>query len=195
MFPGSKFGGPAFINFGKNNENAVDSFIYAVSADQWDNGSELRLGRVPMKDIMNASSWEWVSQLHSEKEPYWTHELNNSVPVLSNDGRISMPEMIYLAPIKKFLLLTWSLNQDFSPRDGSTLYIYESSNPWGPFTLFHKEDPWENEQVTPYCPRLPLKWLSHSDGKITGWLQFSGGWYPGSEYYRSNIRPFELTFR
>jgi hypothetical protein len=28
MFPGYRFGGPAFINFGRNNENARDDFVY-----------------------------------------------------------------------------------------------------------------------------------------------------------------------
>ena len=34
MFPGHKFGGPAFINFGQNNANARDEYVYAVSSDQ-----------------------------------------------------------------------------------------------------------------------------------------------------------------
>ena len=47
MFQGNKFGGPTFINFGRNNANARDGYVYAVWSDQWDNGFNLRLGRVP----------------------------------------------------------------------------------------------------------------------------------------------------
>jgi hypothetical protein len=49
MFPDSKFGGPSFVQFGGDNADAVDEYIYAVSGDQWDNGSELRLERVVLK--------------------------------------------------------------------------------------------------------------------------------------------------
>jgi hypothetical protein len=49
MFSGNLFGGPSFVQFGKNNEDAIDEYVYAVSGDHWDNGRELRLGRVHYK--------------------------------------------------------------------------------------------------------------------------------------------------
>jgi hypothetical protein len=58
MFPGHHFGGPNFINFGQNNANARDSYVYAASSDQWDNGSNLRLGRVPAESITRREAWE-----------------------------------------------------------------------------------------------------------------------------------------
>ena len=192
MFPGSRFGGPAFVNFGRDNAGAVDDFVYAVSTDQWDNGSELRLGRVPKDRIMHASSWQWVGGLDKSGAPKWTSDLEASVPVLVDDRHISLPEMVYLAGIKRYLLLTWHLKVDFAPA-GSDLIVYESPNPWGPFALVHYEELYGGKELTMYCPRVPLKWME-PDG-VTGWMQHSGSWAPQSPYYRSSVRKFRLKMR
>lgn len=196
MFPGHKFGGPAFINFGKNNADARDGFVYAVSSDQWDNGSNLRLGRVPADSIMRRESWEWVCAVETSGEPAWSHELEDSIPLLSIHRWIGIPEMVYLSGIKRYLLLTWRLHNDFSPTDGTDLMIFESPEPWGQFSLVHFEEYWQGKGFNPYCPRIPLKWME-ADG-VTGWMQFSGSWGPEGQkagYYRSNIRKFRLKMK
>ena len=196
MFSGYKFGGPSFINFGKNNANARDHYVYAVSSDQWDNGSNLRLGRVPADSIMRRGAWEWVAALSPSNEPAWTYELNDAMPVLSLHRWLGLPDMVYLAGINRYLLFTWRLHGDFAGSEGTELIVLEAPEPWGPFSLVHYEEYWEGKAFTPYCPRLPLKWLQ-PDG-ITGWLQFSGSWEPAGQeagYYRSNVRQFRLNMR
>jgi hypothetical protein len=196
MFPGHKFGGPAFVNFGQNNANARDQYIYAVSSDQWDNGSNLRLGRVPSDRIMRREAWEWVCAFDPSGEPAWSGNLDESVPVLSLHRWLGLPEMVYLAGVKRYLLFTWRLHADFSPDHGTDLLVFEAPEPWGPFSLVHFEEYWEGKDYNPYCPRLPLKWME-PDG-LTGWLQFSGSWGKLGQqglYYRSNVRPFRLKMR
>ena len=194
MFSGSKFGGPAFINFGKNNENARDGYVYAVSGDQWDNGSNVRLGRVPKDRIMEINCWEYVCAFDKNGKPSWHSSLDESIPILSIHKFIGLPEMVYLAGIKRYLFLTWRLHEDFSWCDGTDLLVLESPEPWGPFSLVHFEEYWEGKEFNPYCPRIPLKWMEN-DG-VTGYMQFSGSW--GEEenhvkgYYRSNLRKFKL---
>jgi hypothetical protein len=196
MFPGNHFGGPAFINFGKNNENAFDDFIYAVSSDQWDNGSNLRLGRVPKERIAEPTAWQWVCSFDLDGHPVWGYCLEDSIPILSLYRWISLPEMVYLAEINRYLLLTWHLHEDFSPDSGTDLLVLESPSPWGPFSFVHYEEFWEGKLFNPYCPRLPLKWLE-GDG-VTGWPQFSGSWGPYGQaegYYRSNVQKFRLKLK
>lgn len=196
MFPGYRFGGPVFINFGKNNANARDGYVYAVSTDQWDNGSNLRLGRVPAGSIMRREDWEWVSAFAPSGEPAWNHDIDTAVPVLSLHRWLSLPDMVYLAGIKRYLLLTWRLRTDFSPEDGSDLLIFESPEPWGPFSLVHFEEYWEGKEFTAYTPRIPLKWMS-PDG-LSGWMQFSGSWAPKNQprlTYRSHVRSFRLKMK
>ena len=193
MFPGCKFGGPSFINSGRNNANARDNYVYAVSSDQWDNGSNLRLGRVPKDSILRREAWEWVCAFTPAGEPAWSHDLDGSVPVLSLHRWLGIPEMVYLAGIRRYLLLTWRLHKDFSGDDGTDLLVLESPEPWGPFSLVHVEEYWEGKAFTPYCPRVPLKWMQ-ADG-TSGWLQFSGSWSSSGQkagYYRSHVRPFRL---
>lgn len=193
MFAGHKFGGPAFINYGQNNANARDGFVYAVSADQWDNGSNVRLGRVPADSIMRREAWQWVCAFAPDREPAWSPDLEEAIPILSLHRWIGAPDMVYLAAIKRYLFLTWRLHSDFSPDEGTDLLVLEAPEPWGPFSLVHFEEYWEGKAFNSYCPRLPLKWLE-ADG-LTGWLQFSGSWGPQGQkagYYRSNIRRFRL---
>jgi hypothetical protein len=196
MFPGHKFGGPAFVNFGQNNAGARDSYVYAVSTDQWDNGSNLRLGRVPSDSIVRCEAWEWVCAWMPAADPVWHHNLDEAIPVLSLHRWIGLPDIVYLASIKRYLLLTWRLHQDFSPDDGTDLLILDAPEPWGPFSLVHVEEYWQGKEFNPYCPRLPLKWME-SDG-LTGWLQFSGSWGPAGQkalLYRSNVRQLRLVLR
>ena len=123
MFAGHKFGGPSFVNYGQNNANARDGYVYAVSSDQWDNGSNLRLGRVAADSIMRREAWEWACAFTPAGEPAWSHDLDESIPVLSLHRFLSLPEMVYLASIQRYLLLTWHLHTDFSPDDGTDLLI------------------------------------------------------------------------
>lgn len=196
MFMGHHFGGPAFINFGQNNANARDNYVYAASSDQWDNGSNLRLGRVPSDNIVRREAWEWVCAFTPSGEPAWSFDLNEAVPILSLHRWLSQPEMVYLASIRRYLLFTWRLHKDFSPDDGTDLLIFEAPEPWGPFALVYWEEYWEGKEFNPYCPRLPLKWINPDE--VSGWLQFSGSWGPAGQkagFYRSNVRPFRFIMR
>jgi len=194
MFPGYKFGGPAFVNFGKDNANARDEYVYAISSDQWDNGSNLRLGRVQKDHIIEPSKWEWVKSFGADDySAEWTSKLDDAIPVLSLHRRLGCPEMVYIASIDRYLLLSWSLKGDFDPNAGTDLLVFDAPNPWGPFTLVHYEEFWEGKEFTPYCPRVPLKWFDQE--KLEGWLLFSGSWGPNGQskgYYRANVRPFKL---
>lgn len=189
MFPGAAFGGPSFIQYGKDNSEAVDGYIYAVSGDQWDNGSELRLGRVPQDRILEIKAWEWAV-VQEKGKVNWVSSLHQSKPILNLDGHLGLPEMIFLPGIQRYLLLTWGLHRDFHVEEGSEFTILESKNPWGPFNLVYYEEIWDRKEVCPYCPRIPLKWFDEKN--LSGWLLHSGNWFSPEPYYKPHIRPFQL---
>ena len=196
MFPGPLFGGPSFINFGRNNANARDNYVYAISGDQWDNGSNLRLGRVPVDRIVERGGWEFLCAWTPAGEPAWHRNLSASIPILSIHRYLGLPEIVYVAGIRRYLLFTWRLHEDFNGDEGTDLLILDAPEPWGPFSMVHFEEFWEGKAFTPYCPRLPLKWMA-ADGR-SGYIQFSGSWSPRAQklnYYRSNVRPFRLKMR
>ena len=190
MFPGNLFGGASFVQYGKNNETAVDEYVYAVSSDHWDNGTEMRLGRVHKTKIMDAASWEYAV-LNDAGEVSWTADLYQSKPVLSIDRHVGVPEMVYLPSVKKYLLITWGLHTDFYAPDGSELTVLESDNPWGPFYLVHYEWMWYKEEAGFYCPRVPLKWFDEQT--MTGHMLISGNWVTVTEYYRPQTMKFRLN--
>ena len=191
MFPGSLFGGPSFVQFGKNNADAVDGYVYAVSGDHWDNGRELRLGRVPNGEIMDRAAWEFA--IPSDGEPEWVKDLAASEPILSIDRHISLPEMVYIKSLNRYLLLTWALHTDFRTPTGSELTVLESPHPWGPFSLVHYEWMWYKRDCCAYTPRVPLKWFDQT--RLEGYMLFSGNWETQYPYYVPQVMKFGLTVR
>jgi hypothetical protein len=191
MFPGRTFASSAFVNFGKDNAGALDKFVYAISGEGWDNGVHCRLGRVPHDQILNLASWQWVSAMNNGA-PTWSSVMSQAVPVLTHPGYLGYVDMVYIAPLKRYLLLAWSNKVKADPDTGSELIIYDSPEPWGPFTLVYHEDPWESISLNPYNPRLPLKWFNPAT--LEGWMLYSGSWRKGGQTptYRIHVRPFKL---
>ena len=194
LFPGRIFAAPAFINYGKNNQDATDGFVYAISGEGWCNGNNCRLGRVNANKIMQADAWEWVSGFDERFVPKWEKNKFDAVPVLTHEGYLGMVDMVYLAKLKRYLLFSWHFNKFSDPNNGSRIIIYESPQPWGPFSIVY-EAAWETNEKTPYNPRLPLKWFD--EDTLEGWLLFSGTWrnYGGviGSSYRAHVRKFKLT--
>ncbi len=192
MFPGRIFGSPAFLNFGKDNAGARDNFVYAVSGEGWDNGTHLRLGRTLATEIMKPESWQWVAGVGPGGLPLWSKDLKSAVPILTHPGYLGCVDMVYLRGISRYLLLSWHHKVKSNPDTGSELIVYDSPEPWGPFTLVHHEDPWETSELNPYNPRLPLKWFDHK--RMEGWMLFSGSWRLGGKTpnYRMHVKHFRL---
>jgi hypothetical protein len=145
---------------------------------------------------MDRSSWEWVSNIDASGKPAWTRNPFDASPVFSWEGWLGMVDMVYLPKYKRYLLLTWHFNKFADPNSGSKMAILESPQPWGPFSLVYKAD-WENNELTPYNPRMPLKWFDPQTGE--GWILFSGTWraYGGviNSSYRAHVRKFQLLLR
>lgn len=190
MFSGNWFGGPSFIQFGQDNQDALDNFVYAVSTDHWDNGSDLRLGRVPKDQIQNREAWTFAIP-DGQDGVKWTHDLNRSLPVLAIERHISMPEMVYLPKLQKYILITWGLHSDFRASDGAELTVLEADKPWGPFSLVYYEWMWYKQEAGHYCPRLPLKWFDQDE--LTGYMLYSGNWETQLPYYMPQLRRFKFV--
>jgi hypothetical protein len=195
MFPGRDFGSPCFINYGKDNAGTTDGFVYALSGEGWANGNYLKVGRVPADQIMDISAWEFVGKIKTNGKPVWVRDFKAAIPVLQDSGYLGYPECVYVKSLKRYLLLGWKFNvespEKYSPDDGSKLVIFEAPQPWGPFSVAVRMD-WETPEMTPYNPRLPLKWFD--DEKLEGYLLFSGSWRNGgsSEFYRAHVRRFRF---
>lgn len=191
FFPGRIFGSPAIINYGKDNADAVDNYVYTVSGEGWCNGNNLRLARVHKDKIMDRSAWEWVSGFGKNFKPVWTDNMWDATPVLTHENYLGYIDMVYIEKLKRYLLLGWRFKEYSNPNLGTEIIMYESPKPWGPFSVVYKDE-WETPELTPYNPRLPLKWFDQE--KLEGWILFSGTWRNGGQtpHYRAHVRKFRL---
>jgi hypothetical protein len=198
MFPGRDFGSPSFINYGKDNAGATDGYVYALSGEGWANGNYLKVGRVPADQIMDINAWEFAGKFNTNGQPVWMKDFKTAIPVLRDSGYLGYPECVYVKSLKRYLILGWKFKvetpEKYSPDDGSELVIYEAPQPWGPFSVVARTD-WESPEVTPYNPRIPLKWFDEE--KLEGYLLFSGSWRNGgsTEFYRAQVRHFKLHLK
>jgi len=188
MFPGHVFGGPTFMQCGRDHADAPDGLVYAASVDQWDNGGALRIGRVDAARVGERAAWTFAVP-RPDGGADWIGDPEQAPPALSIPGYLSLPELVWLPRLRRCLLLTWSLHRDFDATGGSRLTVLESPTPWGPYALVHHEERWDEIAVCPYCPRIPLRWFDQD--RLTGWLLHSGSWH-GTEHYRAHARGFAL---
>jgi hypothetical protein len=132
MFPGAKFGGPSFVQFGRDNsEQSTNMFMpfpatsgIMAATFAWDACTRT----IPRYISLGMGSPQ-------EDGVDWVNSLEESQPVLSMDGHLGLPEMVYLPGVGRYLLLTWGLHNDFQVDAGSELTILEAEHPWGPFRL------------------------------------------------------------
>ena len=192
MFPGDWFGTPSFVQFGKDNCDAVDEYVYAISSDQFDNGTNLRVGRVHRDHIMETDQWEFATY-EKDGSVGWTKDLSLSDPMLEIYRHIGAAEMVYIPTLKKYITLTWAFHADFDPSEGSELTILESDHPWGPYSLVFYEWMWYKMEASGYCPRLPMKWFDPQT--LTGYIEWAGDFTDSQNkpYYAPSVRKFQFV--
>ena len=66
----------------------------------------------------------------------------------------------------------------------SQLTLFEAPNPWGPWSLFYRDDDWGTGD---YQPSFPVKWMSN-EGR-TMYMVCSGGF----DDYNFTVQRFDLT--
>lgn len=174
-----------FLDFGKDGEHAIDSYVYAYGLDgNWRDSfsdevpdpTQLWLLRVPRSSIQDRARWEWFSGLDASASATWSFDASARQPVLDDSRRLyskttprfgpfvsnlsvlSQGSVVYDAPLKRFLYTSWT---------EYTFEFYEAPTPWGPFVLFLSKDyggyPWSTDKMGGYATTLPSKFIS-SDG-------------------------------
>ena len=171
-FKGS-FGNPSFVQFGKNNEDPGDDFVYAVSGAEgrWENNDSCILGRVRRDSIMSIESWDFLSGLDGG-EPLWGG-IGRAKPIITAPGKIGCgPEVLSHGESESFLLLTSSypdLSRDLKGyKDAidachthSLFTVFQSLALWGPWIVVYEG---RGTGTTDYLPRMPCKWLAGRKG-------------------------------
>jgi len=90
MWPGTRFGGPCFIHYGKNGgavtRDGADKFVYTLSNNGfWNGGDDYILGRVRRADLpkLNAADWMYFIGGDGLSDSSWTKDLAKAKPILA----------------------------------------------------------------------------------------------------------------
>ncbi|WP_328500606.1 DUF4185 domain-containing protein [Streptomyces sp. NBC_00457] len=215
MFSDQKFTTVMFLDYGKDNANSPDGYVYAYGMDHnWrdtfdpdPDPTDLYLARVPATSIQDRSTWQFYAG-DSGGTPTWTSNIDQRVAVLHDDRRIyqnvgtagrvrdlsviSQGGVVYNKPLGRYLYTSWT---------EYTYEFYEAPTPWGPWKHFTPKDfggyPWTHSKHGGYATTIPSKYIS-ADGRSM-WLQSNvcpcGGGYPAGDFwaYTFSLRKMSLT--
>jgi len=111
-----------FINMGQNYELNTDGYVYVSTVSIGDQiRGALYLGRVPAKQILDVSAYEYYSS-ENPINPTWSSNSSNAKPILPAGGVYNvMNGITYHPELDRFILMT-------------EVNVYDSPNPWGPWT-------------------------------------------------------------
>lgn len=197
---------PHFIQFGQDYAGARDAYVYATfpsaedggaagSPSYWCNGDFLLLGRVPKDQILIRNAWEFYAGSGTGDQPIWSSDDRQSQPIFSYYHMTGENHVVYNAGLQCYMMGNYSfLDRQGNPRpyhqfwpesaQRSQLTLFEAPEPWGPWSLFYRDDDWG--RLGGYQPNFPTKWIS-GDGR-TIWMVSSGSY----EDYNFTIQKFLL---
>jgi hypothetical protein len=181
---GQSFGSPSFLNFGKDNDNARDAYVYTYSQDgpsAYENDDDLILARAPSHDLRNKQAYEFFAGVDRNNTPKWTKDIAERQPVFRFAGNCQRTDAVYNPGLRRYLL---AVSYGHSGGWG----IYDAPAPWGPWTTAFHTEYWGLGQTHGY--RLPSKWISR-DGKYMA-LVFSGLVYDKVSYDAFCVRRMRL---
>jgi len=172
---------PHFLQFGKDYVGARDEYVYAYfpagddGGSYWENGDMLLLGRVPKYSLLMRSAWEFYSGLDEVQQPRWSRDDQEAQPIFRYPRMTGEDHVSFNPGIGRYILGNYSfIDEHGNPRPyhqtgcfpysamRSQLTLFEASEPWGPWSLFHIDDDWGT--YGDYQPVFPTKWMS-TDGK------------------------------
>ncbi|MFC5448708.1 hypothetical protein [Paenibacillus aestuarii] len=209
MFSNNTFTTIMFLDYGKNNVNAPDNYVYAYGLDyNWRDSfnnsvtdpTKLFLARVPKTSIQDRSTWEfYTGDLNGNAT--WSSNIALKTPVLQDDRHIyqstrdpnhpqnmtvvSQGSVVYNQPLNRYMYTSWT---------EYTYEFYESPTPFGPWKHFYTKDyggyPWTNTKNGGYATTIPSKFIS-SDGKSM-WVQ-SNTFVDAPQNYNYSVRKLNVV--
>jgi hypothetical protein len=197
MFPGPSFATPFFVDYGRDCGDAADDHVYAISSDgAWNNGSSMRLGRVPRGSLarLDASDWEFVQTFAEDGAPIWGPRHETARSVFRAAGRTSMTGVHWVEALGLYVMPQWHYPHlgELERGWGVTRWeLYQARDPWGPWDLFHTCD-WEPAAF--YNPTVVSKFTA--DGGRRLWLftagDFRTGTQPDGGHYVMHAVPVDI---
>jgi hypothetical protein len=192
-----------FLQYGQG-AATPDGWIYAYfpgASDDgnsyWCNGDYVLLGRVQPQNVLDRSAWRFASGFDAAGDPIWTTDDADAVSVFEYPRMTGENHVSFNAGIGRYIMGNYSfVDDDMNPRPAhqepypataqhTQLTLFEAPNPWGPWSLFHRDDNWGT--YGDYQPSFPVNWM-FNDG-TTMFMVSSGGF----DDYNFTVQRLDLT--
>ena len=170
-----------FLNFGRDNAGAFDSYIYIYYVREGDS-QHIYLKRVPKERLQSDPSIPGIYQYFTGADARgrvdaWSMQERDAGAIFFDSNNVNGPEVVYNSKLHRYLL---TLGHYPSGRDSDSsagkLGVFEAPHPWGPWATVGYYDDWGAFGPSAAGDflglHMPVKWIS-SDGK-TLWCIFSG---------------------
>ena len=144
-----QFGLMGFVNFGKDNNQARDDYVYSYSHDgplADTPADRFILMRVPVNRITERRAWDFFERIDKSGHPVWTSDFKARGAVFHNTDGCLRSAMTYNAPLRRYLWWQQIPAPKDSPDRGDTRFkggfgVYDAPEPWGPWsTVFYAEN-------------------------------------------------------
>ncbi len=166
-----------FLQYGKANVDALDEYVYAyfpgVGDDgnsYWENGDYILLGRVPRERLLDRSAWEFCTNVDADNNPSWSSDDAEATAIFRYPLMTGEDHVSYNPGIERYILGNYGFYDDTTgkPRpyhhgplpdsvEPSQLTLFEAPEPWGPWSLFYRDDRWGT--YGDYQPNFPDKYM------------------------------------
>lgn len=169
-----------FLQYGQGGATP-DGWLYAYfpgASDDgnsyWENGDYVLLGRVDPKRVLDRAAWEFWTGTGIDAQPTWSGDDVEAKPVFEYARMTGENHVSYNPGLGRYIMGNYSfLDDDYHPRPyhqgsrhstsgHSQLTLFEAPQPWGPWSLFHRDDNWGT--YGDYQPAFPVKWM-FNDGR------------------------------
>ena len=169
----------SFLNFGRDNTGALDSYVYIYYWRPRDD-TNIYLKRVPQSQLAADPGvpgvYEYLTGVSKEGEPIsWSSVEADARPIFTDPNGV-VADVVYDAPIGRYLLTSGhNPKRTMATESAGQVGLFEGPHPWGPWSTVGYYNDWGKlgpESFGDYLGlRFPSKWIS-ADGK-TLWAVFS----------------------
>ena len=158
------------------------------------------LGRVSTTQLLNRSAWTFYAGMVAGT-PAWTVDDTIAVSIFRHPLMTAMQQVTYNVGLKRYMMAVWGwADPNGNPRgqltvsttvgptnwlagegngggkaghDRTQLSLWESPQPWGPWSFFHRDDDWQGPDGSSggYTPVFPPAWISDSGTEM--WMVFT----------------------
>jgi len=185
-----------FLQYGPGYSGSLDGNAYIYLSKLTSSGNqETYLARVPTAEIGTLGSYQYYAGTDAAGNPEWSSTNTNAVPIFkdTNGHYTELISVVYNPGIGRYVAMA---NHGEEGKSGGLpaerqVGIFDSPNPWGPWTTVDYEENFDNTECGSTCLEngdalgmtFPQAWISESG--LSMWGSYSSDTNGGDKGYDS----------